>query len=557
MKVVVRGMLLLVIFFAWRLADAQDRLKLLPAYERYQKMQKERGDALKSGEISVTWKDGGNSFEYQKDGKRYVYEIATLTTKELAPAKSGTNTVTPASRPQTERRRRSPSPGRGRQFTTATSPDGKFDAVYRDRNLWIAETASKKEIAVTADGSESTRVKNGTATWVYGEELAQSTAMWWSSNSQFLAFYKFDESQVPDYYLTLNQTNIQDTLQKEPYTKTGSTNPVVDLLIYSLSKKTTVKVDVRDGRPFDNSVVGHYVYGVSWTADGQLLFHRTDRLQKIMELCSADPETGKCRVVIHEEWPASWVENSPELRFLKDGRRFIWSSERTGWKNYYLYDLSGACERPLTRHEFEVSDIVFVDEQKSLVYYTARSGENPMKLQMHRVGLDGQGEARLTDPAFHHRIDFAPDGQHFIDVAQTHDLPPTTSLRDCDGNLLAELATSDLTKFRELGLKPAELFSFKAADGQTDLYGMLHFPSDFRPRRKYPLLVSVYAGPATSGARETFAAPDSLTELGFLVASFDSRSANGRGKKFLDAIYQNLGKVEIDDQAAGVKALAC
>jgi dipeptidyl-peptidase-4 len=209
----------------------------------------------------------------------------------------------------------------------------------------------------------------------------------------------------------------------------------------------------------------------------------------------------------------------------------------------------------VTAHHYEVAEIVRVDEQAGLLYYTARSGDNPMKLQLHRVSLDGHGDRRLTDPAFHHNVDLAPDGQHFVDVAQTHDTPPVTVLRDAEGRLVAELARSDLRRFKELRLKPVELLQFKAADGDTDLYGMLHFPSDFRPRRKYPLLVSVYAGPATTGARETFTLPNALTEMGFLVATFDSRSASGRGKQFLDAIYLRLGIVEVDDQAAAVKAL--
>jgi len=120
---------------------------------------------------------------------------------------------------------------------------------------------------------------------------------------------------------------------------------------------------------------------------------------------------------------------------------------------------------------------------------------------------------------------------------------------------VAELARSDMTRFSKLGMRPVELLRFRAADGKTDLYGLLHFPSNFNPRKKYPLLVSVYAGPATTGARETFVMPSRLTEFGFLVASFDSRSASGRGKQFLDAIYCNFGIVEMDDQAAGVRAL--
>jgi len=129
----------------------------------------------------------------------------------------------------------------------------------------------------------------------------------------------------------------------------------------------------------------------------------------------------------------------------------------------------------------------------------ARSGDNPMKLQLHRVGLDGTGDTRLTDPAFHHAVDLAPDGKHFIDVTQRHDTPPATRLVSAEGKVLAELAKSDLTKFDKLGLKKVELLKFKAADGTTDLYGMLHFPSDFDPAKKYPLLVSVYAGPETNG----------------------------------------------------------
>ncbi len=131
-----------------------------------------------------------------------------------------------------------------------------------------------------------------------------------------------------------------------------------------------------------------------------------------------------------------------------------------------------------------------------------------------------------------------------------------TTLRNAEGEKIADVARSDLTKFEKIGLKKVERFTFKAADGKTDLYGMLHFPSNFRSYKKYPLLVSVYAGPATVGARETFGLPNSLTEYGFLIASFDSRSASGRGKEFLDSIYLKLGQPEIDDQAAGVKFLS-
>jgi len=537
-------------------AVAQDRLKTMPGYEQFQKMSKEIPGSVKMGRLSVTWKDGGQAFEYARDNKRYRFDIATRTATELPPPP-------PADKPprQEPPKRREPAsrperPDRGRQYTTAVSPDGKLKAFYRDRNLWLSATNSTNAIAITTEGSERTRIKCGTANWVYGEELYQTTAIWWSTNSQKVAFYRFDESQVKDYHLTLDHTRIQTRLDVEPYMKVGTPNPVVDILIYDIESKKTVTVDVRDGKPFDDAVLGHYLYRVCWTADDkELLFHRTNRRQNVMEFCAADPETGRGRVIVREAWPSSWTENLPPLRWLKDGKRFLWTSERTGWKNFHLYDLSGRRLATITDHAFEVGDVVRVEEEAGRLYYMAHSGDNPMKLQLHRVGLDGTGDRRLTDPAFYHTVDLAPDGRHFIDIMQTHNTPPETHLVDAEGKRVAELAKSDTTKFRKLGLKPVERLEFKAADGRTDLYGLLHFPSNFRPYKRYPLLVSVYAGPGTVGAHETFTLPNSLTEFGFLVASFDSRSASGRGKRFLDAIYQQLGQVEVDDQAAGVKSL--
>jgi dipeptidyl-peptidase 4 len=549
----------LVLELPWAAASlAQDRLKTMPGYQQYQKMSRARSNAVTQGSLSITWTNDGKAFDYVRDGKHYRYDIAAGKSTELKPASSASSGGDEGEGRERRRGRRQGGerPERGRQFTSAISPDGQFKALYRDRNLWLSDTNGKNEIAVTTDGGDKTRIKYGTASWVYGEELYQNTAMWWSTNSRMIAFYRFDESQVPDFYLALRQTRIQNKLDVEPYTKAGGTNPMVDLLIYDVETRKTVSVDVRDGKPFDDSALGHYVYRVSWSRDGkELLFNRANRRQNIMEFCAADPETGSCRVIVREEWPPSWVENSPPMRFLKDGRRFLWTSERTGWKNFYLYELSGRLLAALTSHSFEVGDMEHVDEEAGRLYYTARSSDNPLKLQLHRVSLDGQGDQLLTDPAYHHSVNVAPDGQHFIDVRERHDVPPATRLMDAEGRLVEELATSDMTRFKKIGLKPVELLRFKAADGESELYGLLHFPSTFKPFKKYPLLVSVYAGPDTTGARETFTLPSALTEYGFLVASFDSRSAGGRGKRSLDSIYQKLGQMEIDDQAAGVKSL--
>jgi dipeptidyl-peptidase-4 len=531
---------------------AQDRIKELPGYDRYQEISKQIPKSAKLGNLSVTWKDEGKAFEYTKDGKSFRYDIDAKKATE-APATKGDATKAVG---KGMGRRGGGGVERGRQLASSLSPDGKLKAFHRDRNLWLSDPDGAIEAAITTDGDAKTRIKYGTASWVYGEELYQTTAIWWAPDGKKVAFYRFDEAKVPDYYLALAQNDVQDKLDVEPYPKAGAPNPIADILIYDLKTKKTTKVDLRDGQPFTDGVVGHYAYGVAWSKDGkELLFNRTNRRQNIMEFIAADPETGKCRTIVREEWLPSWVDNSPTIRYLEDGKRFILESERTGWKNYYLYDLSGKLLATLTDHDFEVGNIVRIDEKAGVLDYMARSGDNAMKLQLHRVGLDGKGDKRLTDPTLNHTVDVAPDGKHFIDVAQTHDVPPVTRLVDADGKVIEELNKSDLTAYDKLGLKRVELITFKASDGKTLLHGMLHKPSNFDPKKKYPVLVSVYGGPATNAARETFALPSPLTEYGFLIASFDSRSAAGRGKRFLDAIYLKLGQVEIDDQAEGVKSL--
>lgn len=554
---------------------AQDRLKDLPGYAQYQKMSKEIPGAISLGSLAVTWSDAGDSFEYTRDGKRYRYDVASRTATAIGDAAPA------AGRGGRGGRGGQGGPERGRQFESAEAPGGARTAIYRDRNLWLRD-GSGAEVQITTDGSVETRVKNGTASWVYGEELAQRTAMWWSPDGGKLAYYRFDEKDVPDYHLQVDQTALVSRDDVEAYPKAGAPNPVVELFVYDVASRTTTRVDVRNGRPFANDAVGHYVYRVSWSADGEeLLFHRTNRRQNILEFAAADPDTGATRVILREEWPTGWVDNSPAMTFLADGRRFLWQSERTGWNNLYLYDLDGTLLAPLTAHRFEVNGLVKVDEAAGVVFYTARDGDNYMKLQLHRVGLDGKGEVRLTDPAYTHTIGscmsgnpvggggrggaagggscgISPDNRYFVDVYQSHDTPPATRLVDAAGRTVAELASSDLERYRALGFRPAEMFTFTAADGRTTLHGLVQFPSNFDPAKKYPVLVPVYGGPASGSntARETFVAPSPLAEYGFLIVNLDTRSTPGQGKRRLDDIYLKLGQVEIDDMATGVRALA-
>ena len=519
----------------------------MPGYERYAAMAPKLASSVKSGAITPQWADDGSSFEFTRDGKRFRFTVATQAVSEAGPLNGGASMGA----------RRMNAPARGRQYTEAWTADSAMKAVYRDNNLFISARDGSGERQLTTDGSKERRIKYGTASWVYGEELDQITAMWWSPNGKQLAYYRFDENPVKDYWLQMDQTAVQGSVMIEAYPKAGTQNPIVDLFVYDQVTGKTVRIDARDGKPLTDEVVGHYVYGITWSPDGsEILLRRTNRRQNVMEFAACSPTTGACRVLVREEWLASWTENSPTIRWLADGKRFIWESERTGFKNYYLYDLSGKLIAPLTQHPFEVAGIVKVDEEAKQLWYYARSGDNFMKLQLHRVGLDGKGDRRLTDPAFNHTVTVAPNGRHLVDVAQTHAIPPVTRVLDAAGKVVATVAESDLSVFTAAGFRAPEMFTYTAADGTTPLYGMLHKPSNFDPSKRYPVLFSVYAGPATNGAREVFGPPMAWTEMGFLVVTLDTRSAAGRGKRALDAIYEKLGEVEIDDLAAASRHLA-
>ncbi|MFD2566013.1 S9 family peptidase [Pseudotenacibaculum haliotis] len=527
-------------------STAQDKLKKMPGYTQYRKMAPKLYGSIKRANTNINWSKDGKTFTYLENNQVHTFDVRK---KKVVKSEA-------YKRPKRQPYRRGNRPARGRQYASATSPDKKLTAYTKDRNMYISNADGSNVVAITSDGNDENQVKYGIATWVYGEELGQNTAMWWSPDNKKIAFYRFEEKDAKKYYVLYHQTRIQDSLEVEAYPKVGAKNLPVDLLVYDLETKKTIKLETRDGKPFHDGAVGTYLYDIKWSPDGkELLFHSTNRKQDIMEYRAGNPETGKTRVIVREEWPASFTENSPEIYELEDKQHFIWASERTGFNNYYLYNYNGQLVNALTNHDFEVGRIVKVDEKNKLLYYMARSGENHMKMQLHRVRFNGKKNTRLTDPKFNHRVVLSPTGKHFIDIAQTHEIPPFVNLVDSKGKLVKEIAKSDMSRFKELGFKTAEVFTFTSADGETQLHGMIQFPSNFDPSKKYPLILDNYGGPATNAFRESFVYPNPLTEYGFIIVKIDGRNVRGRGKRMLDKLYGNLGIVEMDDFTAGIKSL--
>ncbi len=528
------------------LSAGQDRLQTMPRYDRYEKMRRDIGGAYVSNEVSPTWGADGKAMSFSLGGKTMVVDLASGKVAE-GPAVTAATATSPPRRATGQRR----NPERGRQFDRTFSADGKMMSLFRDGNVYLADADGKNEQAITTDGNSATRKRFGIGSWVYGEELNVREAMWFSPDGKYLAFYGFDDSKVQDYFLTLAQTQVQTTLDTEAYPKAGTDNPVVELYIVDLATKERVKVD----KSFGDAELGHYVYDVTWSPKGdELLYKRTNRKQNKMQFCAANV-AGKSRIIIEENQPNSWVENHPFTRWMADNQSFLWISERTGFSNLYLANIDGRPLKSITSHPFEVASVLRVDEKSQEIWYTARSGENPYLHQLHRVKFDGKGDSRLTDPKLSHSVSISPDGKFFTDNADSYEDVNLSTVRDRNGKLVAELSRGDLTKFQSLGLQKVERIKFKAADGTTDLYGYLQKPSDFDPAKKYPLLVSLYAGPDSGTREESYRAPQAICEMGFLIAWFDGRGTQGRGKAFKDAVYGKLGVVEIDDQAAGAKVL--
>ena len=525
---------------------AQDRLASMPGYDRYVKAPGEYSAAYSPASASARFSADGTGLYYRAGEKWMRYDLKKGTEIEEQPPSD-------AAAPQgIQGRRGQGGPQRGRQFDRATSPDGAWTASHKDRNVWLSAKDSTPPFQITTDGDEAKRTKNGIASWVYGEELGVRDAMWFSPDSTKLAFYFFDESKVKDFYLGMDQTKFQTTLDTEAYPKAGTDNPSVELRVYDVATKKTVRVE----SSFGNPELGHYVYSVRWSPDGsELLYNRLNRKQNHLQVCAANPTTGASRVVMEETNPKGWVD-SPQIRWLADNKRFITTSERNGFVNYYLGNINGSALKPITKGLAEAAGIIKIDEKAGLMFYMARSGNTPYLFQLHRVKLDGTGEARLTNPAYNHTVSVSPNNAAFVDTYENFSTPPTTTVNDASGKVLKELARTDASKLLALGAKPIERLKFKSADGSVDCYGWLAKPANYDPNKKYPLIVDVYGGPESGEGAERFRLPDARTELGFLVAWFDGRGTSGKGRAYKDAIYGKLGVVEIDDQAAGVQALA-
>lgn len=444
----------------------------------------------------------------------------------------------------------------GRQSYASFSPDGSRVAFVRENNLFFVDLADLKETQVTNDGKFN-HIINGTTDWVYEEEFAFVVGFFWSPDGKKLAYYKFDESGVREYNMQRwNKGQLYPEDYRFKYPKAGEANSVVQIWFYDVVSKSQVQADL-------GTEIDIYIPRVVWTKDpNTLAVRKLNRLQNDLSLYHINASTGKANLILSEK-SESYVdlEFVDDLKYLNDGKQFICSSERSGFKHFYLYDVNGKLVKQLTSGNYEVSDLIGVDEKAKVLYYTSREA-SPLEKQSYSITLDGKKKTRLSEAPGVHTINMSDDFQFYIDHHSSAGKPVVATLYKTKGNKTVKVLEDNqklAATLDEYGILNKEFFSFKASDG-NNVEGYMIKPKDFDASKQYPLLIYQYSGPNSQNVSNAFGGNhfyfhQMLAQQGYIVALIDTRGTGGRGEKYKKLTYKQLGKYELEDILAGAKYL--
>ena len=421
------------------------------------------------------------------------------------------------------------------------SPDGKWVAFVKAGNLCLRSSEGGEEQPLTKDGGDE--VLNGKLDWVYQEEVygrGSWRAHWWSPDSKRIAFLRLDVKDEPKYPIVDLREAAPRTVEQR-FPKPGEPNATVRLGVASVPAGTVRWIDLSEF-PEDALVVR-----VGWTKDGAALqFMVQDRIQTWLAFCEADPATGAARRLIHEI-TESWVPRSEPPRWLEDGS-FLWLSERTGFQHVYHYDRDGTLRRAVTSGEWQVRDIVRVDEEGGRLWFTG-TRDGVVDQHCYQVRLDGTGLARITEEPGWHEISFNKKGDLLIDRWSSCSTPPRARLLDADGKKLRELGETSIPALETYAFTTREPLRIPTRSGVV-LDGSLLKPPHFDPEKRHPVWLPTYSGPDAPSVRNRWdgsAWDQFLAHQGFLVLQVNVRSASGRGHKDTSVCYRRLGVPELED----------
>lgn len=456
---------------------------------------------------------------------------------------------------------------RNRDRNEIISPDGKKAAFIKDYNLWVKDLSTGKETQLTTDGIKDFGYATDNAGWKHSDKAI----LRWSPDSRKIATFQQDQRKVGNMYLV--STNVgHPKLEEWKYPLPGDSNVImIQRVIINVDTPKVIRLkmapDFHRGTLSDDISSSGTFDDVDWNPnDNELAFVSTSRDHKVENFRIANTVTGDVRDVFTETVPTQYESGQGAInwRYLPETHEIIWYSERDNWGHLYLYDSqTGKLKNKITTGDFVVTELLKVDQTKRELYFLADGREevNPYFTQFCKVDFSGKHLTTLTPEVGNHSIDLSPDDNYFIDSYSQPDVPPVIVLRNLNGKIISTLEKTDVSRLTATGWQPPKPFTVKAADGKTDIYGLLFTPSKIDLNKKYPIIDYIYPGPQGGSVGSwSFQASrgdnNALTALGFVVVVIEGTSNPLRSKSFHDMSYGDMAENTLPDQVTGIRQLA-
>jgi len=438
----------------------------------------------------------------------------------------------------------------GKQRLASFSPDGSQVAFVRDNNLFIAKPFQGEEIQITQDGKERSII-NGTTDWVYEEEFGFTKGYFWSPDGKRIAYYRFDETGVPEYQMQI-WGNLYPENYQYKYPKAGEDNSLVTIHVYNILEGSTQIMDL--GEETDQ-----YIPRIKWTAnEGILAIQRLNRLQNHLDILLADASTGKTKVIYTED-NNYYIDITDHWTFLPDQEHYIMTSEKSGYNHIYLYNLNGQEIRQLNSGEWDVINVTGYDSRNKLIYYVSAES-SPLNRDLYSVNLEGK-KKKISSRTGTNDAEFSKTYDYYINTFSDANTPPYITVNKSDGKEIRVIENNEalLNKIREYGFSPKDFFEITTSEGiQLNAWQIL--PWNFDSEKKYPVLMTVYGGPGSQTVTNSWGYGDTwyqyLAKNGIMIVSVDNRGTGARGQEFKKMTYLQLGKFETIDQIEAAKYLS-
>ena len=428
------------------------------------------------------------------------------------------------------------------------SPDGSKVAFVFENNIYIKDLEKGNTVQVTTDG-EKNKIINGVTDWVYEEEFAFVRAFDWNKTGTYLAYIRFDESEVPEFSMDVYGKELYPTQQVFKYPKAGENNSKVSLHTYNVASEEKKEVNLNDA---------YYIPRIEWTNDEDVLSAQVlNRHQNDMKLYFYNVNKG-AEVVLHETDKA-YIDVTDNLTFLDDNS-FIWTSEKDGYNHIYHYNKNGKLQNQVTKGPWEVTNYYGYDEKSNRIFY--QSVENgSINRDVYAIKLNGKDKERLSSEEGTNNATFSADFSYYINSFSSASLPTRYTLNDSKtGKELKEIVNNDalLKKMSSYEISPKEFSTININGNELNMWMIK--PKNFDPNKEYPLFMFQYSGPGSQQVSNRWMGSNDywyqmLAEKGYIIACVDGRGTGFKGAEFKKVTYKELGKYEVEDQISAAKKL--